>query len=94
MLDSTRSGPPLRACALAWQGLFESPARAADFAHRGVIFRAQAALALGENVADDPDAVPHVVEDDQAEIKHHHAVVQAHIVAAAAGMRSTSRTMS
>ena len=64
---------------------FERLPRARDFAHRGVVFRAQAAGALGENVANDPHAMLHVVEDHQAEIKHHHAVVQAQIVAARVG---------
>ena len=54
---------------------------APDFAHGLVVFRAQAAFAVGEHVAHDPHAVPHVIEHDEAEKKHHHRVVHAHVVA-------------
>ena len=70
-----------RACELAiFEGRLETTAGFANFAHRGVIFRAQAAGAVGEDVAHDPDAVANVIENDQAQIKHHHGVVRAQIV--------------
>ena len=78
--------PALAARAVAGgKGCFEQPPRAADFADRRVVFFAQAARAFGEHVANDPDAMLHVVESQQAEIEHHHAIVEAHIVAAGGG---------
>ena len=72
----------------------ELPPRLANFAHRGVIFRAQAAISIGENVADDPDAVADVVENHQAQIKHHYGIVHVRSLRVWSGMRSNKRTMS
>ena len=68
--------------------------RAANLPYCAVIFRAKTALAIGKHVANHPDAVPHVIERHQAQIEHHHAVVEAEVVAPVAGIRSTKRTMS
>ena len=65
--------------------LFEKLPRPLDFAHSGVVFRAQAAVALGENVADDPQSVLHVIEGNQTVIEHEHGIVEADFVAQALG---------
>ena len=56
------TGPPLardRAVAMAVRA---SSSRAPDFSHRGIILLRRLPLPFGKHVADDPDAVPHVVE--------------------------------
>src|ERR1700674_4683589 len=75
-----------RACAarasLSRQRTLEHAASTANFEHSGVVFRAQAARAFGEHIANHPGAMLHVIESDQAEIKHHYAIVETKIVAA------------
>ncbi len=51
----------------------------------GVVFRAQRTGAFRENIADDPQAVLHVIEGHEAVIEHEHGVVQANLIAEALG---------
>src|SRR6266481_5657772 len=62
-----------------------SGARFFDFTHGGVVFRAKAAGAFGENIVDDPQAVLHVIECDEAVIEHQHCVIEADFIAKALG---------
>src|SRR6267143_123482 len=55
------------------------------FAHGGVVFRAETAAALSENIANDPQAVLHMIESDEAAIEHQHGVVKADFIAEALG---------
>src|SRR5438552_4885850 len=71
--------------ALGGYRLIEKPACLLDFAHGGVVFRAKAAAALGEHIANDPQTMLHVIERDQAVIEHQHRVVQADFIAEALG---------
>src|SRR5260370_42496334 len=56
-----------------------------DFAHRGVVFRAEATVAFGEHIANDPQAVLHVIESDKTLIEHQHRVIEADFIAKALG---------
>src|SRR5229473_261342 len=56
-----------------------------DFANGGVVFRAEAAVTFGENIANDPQLVLHVIESDEAVIEHQHRVVEADFIAEALG---------
>ncbi len=42
-------------------------------------------MAFGENIADDPQAVLHVIESDKAVIEHQHCVIEADFIAKALG---------
>src|SRR5580700_6531911 len=74
---------------LFWQlgrrSLVEQLTRFANLAHRGVVFRAKAAFAVGVHIADNPQPVLQVIESDDAVIEHQHGVVQADVVAQAFG---------
>src|SRR6267143_176181 len=63
---------------------FSGP-RLLDFAHGGVVFRAETAAALSENIANDPQAVLHMIESDEAAIEHQHGIVKADFIAEAHG---------
>src|SRR5260370_279191 len=63
---------------------FNGP-RVFDFANGGVVFRAEAAVAFGENIATDPQLVLHVIEGNEAVIEHQHGVVEADFIAEALG---------
>src|ERR1700674_1359565 len=66
--------------ALGRNRLFELPPRLLDFAHGSVVFRAQRTGAAGENIANDPQAVLHVIEGNDAVIEHEHRIVEADFV--------------
>ena len=81
--DAQRRGG---AAAAFWrQGLLQLTTGALNFPYGLVIFRAQTAFPLGEHVANDPDAMLHVIEGDEAQVKHHHAIVEADVVASSRG---------
>src|SRR5262249_33709248 len=61
-------------------GLIEQCARVANLLHRSVVLFLKRAGAFGVNVADDPEAMLHVIEGDDAVVEHEHGVVQADIV--------------
>src|SRR5439155_22623545 len=80
---SLRFRPPLRPFRGHW--LSEQATRLFDFAHRGVVFRAKAAAAFGEHIANDPQAVLPVIESDETVIKHQHRVVYSDFITEALG---------
>src|SRR4029077_1222350 len=55
---SRRGSFILRPCGAS--GLIEERASLLNFAHGGIVFRAEAAGAFGKNIADDPQAVLHM----------------------------------
>jgi len=94
MFERTRNGAARGARGRFGSGASKQPPRAPDFADRRVVFFAQGARPVGEHIANHPHAMLHVVEGDQSEIEHHHAIVQATSSRPVAGMRSIRRTMS
>ena len=70
---------------LAGRSLLEQLARFANLAHCGVVLCAEAAFAIGVHIANDPEAMLHVIEGNDAVIEHQHCVVEADVVAQAFG---------
>ncbi len=66
---------------LGGHGRVQAAARGANFPHGLIVFCAQGSGAIGEDVAHDPHAMPDVIEHHQAQKKHHHGVVHAHVIA-------------
>src|SRR5215469_11651936 len=64
---------------------FEKLPRSLDFAHGRVVFRAQAAMTFGEDVADDPQAMLDVIEGNQTVIEHEDRIVETDFIAQALG---------
>ena len=61
-------------------GLVHYPPQCGNFPHCRSMFRAKAPRRSGINIANNPHAVLHVVEHDESEEKHHHSVIEVHIV--------------
>src|SRR5229473_8384845 len=61
---------------------FRGP-RLFDFKHGGIVFRAKAAGAFGEHIANDPQTVLHMIESYEAVIEHQHRVIEADFIAEA-----------
>ena len=72
-------------CPFRGHWLIEQSVRFFDFADGAIVFRSEAAGAFGENIANDPQAVLHVIEGDEATIEHQHRVVEADFIAEAPG---------
>ena len=70
---------------LGGNGLGKQPARLLDCADGGVVLRTETAVTFGENVANDPQTVLHVIEGNDAVIKHEHGIVEADFVAQTLG---------
>src|SRR5205807_4734816 len=64
---------------------FEKLVRLPDLAHRSVVVRPQAAMAFGENIADNPQTVLDVIEGDEPVVEHEHSIVKADFILQALG---------